>query len=57
MSTDPASPCIGICKMESAASPHHKVCRGCRRTLAEIAEWPSASSARKRAILAAIAQR
>lgn len=47
------SPCINVCTVDAAA----RVCRGCGRTLDEIAEWPAASDARKREILDAIAAR
>jgi len=45
------SPCIGICKVDSAI----KSCEGCGRTLSEIAEWPNATDARRQAILDRIA--
>ncbi|MFN3468975.1 MAG: DUF1289 domain-containing protein [Novosphingobium sp.] len=37
--------------------PHDRLCAGCARTIDEISEWPAASAARKRAILAAVARR
>jgi hypothetical protein len=40
------SPCINICRLDA-----HGVCIGCRRTLGEIAEWSSASEARRLEIL------
>ncbi|HEX3848311.1 MAG TPA: DUF1289 domain-containing protein [Steroidobacteraceae bacterium] len=40
------SPCIGTCKLDAA-----NVCIGCRRTLAEIAEWSGAGDERRLAIL------
>jgi predicted Fe-S protein YdhL (DUF1289 family) len=46
--TIPASPCVGICLMD----PHTGQCRGCLRTIAEIARWYEASLPEKRAILA-----
>ena len=49
----PASPCVGICLLDPAT----RVCRGCLRTIAEIAGWPGASTAEKRAILARLDQR
>ena len=49
----PASPCLGICLMD----PMTRMCRGCRRTIAEIAGWYDASPAEKRAILARLAAR
>ncbi len=49
----PASPCLGICLMDPAT----RMCRGCRRTIAEIAGWYDSSPAEKRAILARLATR
>ncbi|HZT89903.1 MAG TPA: DUF1289 domain-containing protein [Stellaceae bacterium] len=49
----PASPCVGICLVDPA-SGH---CRGCLRSVAEIAAWYGASVAEKRAILARLAER
>jgi hypothetical protein len=49
----PASPCLGICLMDPAT----RMCRGCRRTIAEIAGWYGAGPAEKRAILARLAAR
>ena len=49
----PASPCLGICLVDPAT----RMCRGCRRTIAEIAGWYDASPAEKRAILARLAAR
>jgi predicted Fe-S protein YdhL (DUF1289 family) len=37
--------------------PRTGQCRGCLRTVAEIAEWYEAEPARKRAILARLAER
>jgi predicted Fe-S protein YdhL (DUF1289 family) len=51
--TPPASPCLGICLMD----PRTRTCRGCLRTIAEIAGWHDASDAEKRAILARLARR
>jgi predicted Fe-S protein YdhL (DUF1289 family) len=39
----PLSPCIGICRMDPDG-----LCRGCRRTLAEIACWGAMSDAERR---------
>jgi predicted Fe-S protein YdhL (DUF1289 family) len=50
---DPVSPCLGICLMDPAT----RMCRGCRRTIAEIAGWYAASPGEKRAILARLAAR
>ena len=49
----PASPCLGICLMD----PKTRQCRGCLRTVEEIAAWYEASAAEKRAILAALEAR
>jgi len=49
----PASPCLGICLMDPAT----RICRGCLRTIAEIAGWYDASPAEKRAILTRLAAR
>jgi uncharacterized protein len=43
------SPCIDVCRLDAQG-----LCVGCRRTIDEIAEWPRASDARRRAILGAI---
>jgi predicted Fe-S protein YdhL (DUF1289 family) len=43
------SPCIDICRLDALG-----LCVGCRRTLSEIAEWPSASEPRRREILRAL---
>lgn len=53
MVTDPPSPCTGVCQID----PGTVLCRGCYRTLDEIAVWPSASAMRKQAILDAVATR
>ncbi|HUR40835.1 MAG TPA: DUF1289 domain-containing protein [Verrucomicrobiae bacterium] len=50
--TTPASPCTGVCRLSLGG-----VCRGCARTLEEIAEWPAASDTRKRAIVEQARQR
>jgi predicted Fe-S protein YdhL (DUF1289 family) len=52
-SADTASPCIGICQLEPASG----LCRGCRRTIAEIAAWPALAPAERTAILAEIERR
>jgi uncharacterized protein len=49
----PLSPCIGICLI----SPLTRYCRGCLRSIEEIATWYQASAAEKRAIIARIAWR
>ena len=49
----PVSPCIGICLMDPAT----RMCRGCLRTVEEIAAWYDATAAEKRAIIARLALR
>lgn len=49
----PPSPCIGVCLMD----PQIGQCRGCLRTIAEIANWYDADAAEKRAILELLAAR
>jgi predicted Fe-S protein YdhL (DUF1289 family) len=51
--SNPASPCIGICLMDPAT----RTCRGCVRTIDEIAGWYAASATEKRAILGRLAAR
>ena len=40
------SPCIKVCKLDE-----NNICKGCHRTTEEIAEWSSATEARKIEIL------
>lgn len=47
------SPCINVCQMDQASG----LCRGCYRTLDEIAAWAGASDERRREVLAAVEQR
>jgi len=47
------SPCTKICVIE----PITKLCKGCDRTLDEIAEWGMASDPRKQQIIDDIARR
>jgi predicted Fe-S protein YdhL (DUF1289 family) len=49
----PVSPCLGICLID----PRTRTCRGCLRTIEEIAGWYDATAAEKRAILARLAER
>jgi uncharacterized protein len=49
----PASPCLGICLMDPAT----RRCRGCLRTVEEIAGWLDAGIAQKRALIAVLAER
>lgn len=48
-----ASPCVGVCELD----PGSGLCRGCRRTLAEIAAWRSLDDDERRAVLGAVAAR
>ena len=47
------SPCIEICALDARAGH----CTGCGRSLAEIAEWGSASADRKRDFLVSLPKR
>ena len=49
----PVSPCLGICLMD----PRTRTCRGCLRTIEEIAGWYTASNAEKRAIVKRLEER
>ena len=40
----PVSPCLGICLLD----PRTRMCRGCLRTVEEIAAWYNADNAEKR---------
>jgi predicted Fe-S protein YdhL (DUF1289 family) len=51
--TTPVSPCLGICLID----PRTRTCRGCLRTIEEIAGWYTASNAEKRAILKRLDER
>jgi uncharacterized protein len=46
----PPSPCLGICIMD----PRTRQCRGCLRTVEEIAAWYESSPAEKRALIAVL---
>jgi uncharacterized protein len=43
----PPSPCDGTCRID----PRTDWCKGCKRTLREIADWPMLSAGEKRALL------
>jgi predicted Fe-S protein YdhL (DUF1289 family) len=45
-----ASPCVNVCVMDEARG----LCRGCHRTLDEIARWSVMSDGEKRAVLARV---
>ena len=49
----PISPCLGICIMD----PRTRQCRGCLRTVEEIARWYEATPTEKRELLAVLAER
>jgi predicted Fe-S protein YdhL (DUF1289 family) len=49
----PPSPCLGICIMD----PRTRQCRGCLRTVEEIAAWYEATPAEKRTLIATLAAR
>jgi uncharacterized protein len=49
----PPSPCVGICLVDPAT----RQCRGCLRTIDEIARWYEAGAAEKRALLAVLEAR
>jgi len=49
----PPSPCLGICIMD----PRTRQCRGCLRTVEEIAHWYEASATEKRALIAVLEAR
>jgi hypothetical protein len=46
-SAEPGSPCTAVCVLDSDSG----LCRGCFRTLAEIAAWASLERAEKQRIL------
>jgi len=48
-----ASPCNKVCVMD----PKSGYCRGCNRTLEEIARWSQMTEAEQRAVLAVLAAR
>jgi len=47
------TPCVSICEMDARTG----LCRGCFRTLDEIAAWGALDAEAKRAILARIGER
>ncbi len=53
MPDDVASPCVNVCVMDEESG----LCRGCQRTLDEIAGWGVYSGAEKLAVLAQVSQR
>ncbi|HUC68257.1 MAG TPA: DUF1289 domain-containing protein [Stellaceae bacterium] len=49
----PLSPCIAVCVLDPASG----YCRGCFRTIDEIAQWPALAAEEKRRILTAVTAR
>jgi predicted Fe-S protein YdhL (DUF1289 family) len=49
----PQSPCTGVCAIDPASG----LCRGCRRTLAEIAAWSTLGEAERDRVWAALGSR
>ena len=49
----PISPCVSICTMD----PVSQLCRGCYRTIDEIASWSRLTPEAKRRIIAALPER
>ena len=47
------TPCVDICEIDGATG----LCRGCGRTIAEIANWTSMTSAERRRIMGELAAR
>lgn len=47
MRGEPPSPCNRVCQIDPASG----FCRGCARTLEEIADWPMLSAGEKRTLL------
>ncbi len=47
------TPCIDICSIDPATG----ICRGCNRTVAEIAQWSAMTSAERKRIMAELAAR
>jgi predicted Fe-S protein YdhL (DUF1289 family) len=50
---DPVSPCIAVCVLDAETG----FCRGCRRTIAEIAQWSGLPPEEKRRIIAELTTR
>jgi len=48
-----STPCIKVCVID----PVSKLCEGCGRTLAEIAQWGRLGEAERRAIMALLPER
>ena len=52
MTTEVASPCIGVCKLDQK-----DICLGCYRSLQEIRQWSKSDEAGKTAIVERAEQR
>ncbi|HVC02111.1 MAG TPA: DUF1289 domain-containing protein [Steroidobacteraceae bacterium] len=52
MSTPPLSPCVNICSLDE-----HGYCKGCYRTLQEIASWSRLTPDQQRRLIAALRRR
>ena len=50
---DPVSPCVAVCILDQASG----FCRGCYRTIAEIAAWSDLGGDEKRRIIAELPSR
>ena len=50
---DVLSPCVNVCQM----NPYNGLCRGCMRTLDEIAGWLDLCAAEKLAVLERLEER
>lgn len=48
-----ATPCIKVCVLDAASG----LCRGCHRTLEEIADWSAMSDAERAAVIARLPAR
>jgi uncharacterized protein len=48
-----ATPCIQVCILDPAS----RLCRGCARTLDEIARWSALSDAERRRVMAELPER
>jgi uncharacterized protein len=46
------SPCIKVCRLDD-----HKICQGCWRSLAEIAQWTQLTPADRAVVLERVVQR
>ncbi len=53
MQTEPKSPCVKVCEIDHSSG----LCRGCWRTLDEIAGWLTFTSTEKREVLQLIESR